>query len=319
MYRRTLPLTLAASLLALTLACGGSGSGGSNPNTSINVAMPVVTAPSHLAIGGAAVAVSTQAQAGCTYAWTVSGDSTAKIASGQGTNAITVTANGTTGTVLQATVTVQAETGSSSASGSAALTEAVPPAAPQVEPTSVAVINAGGTTPGQSLAITTSGDNGSVTYAWTVNGGTLDSGQGTASVQVTAGTPSSYPGDLHLACTVTDTTTGLSATGTQDLNLYDPSAQPPAKPTVTGPITAKGGATGLVYSTQAQESCTYQWILYQTDQERQYVTAGQGTPQATFTAPAYVPGGNNTWSVIVTVTGPGGQAIGFGPNLLVTQ
>jgi hypothetical protein len=319
MNRKTLTLTAFAPLLALALACGGGGGGSTaTPPAAVTVATPQVTAPAYLGIGGSAVTVNTQAQAGCTYAWTLSGDSTAQIATGQGTNAITVTAAGKAGTSLQASVTVQAETGGSSASGSASITEAVPPAVPQVEPTSLAIINDGGMNPGQQFAATASGDSGSVTYAWSVTGGTLDSGQGTTSVQVTAGTPSSYPGTLDASCLVTDSVTGLTSTGSQTLNIYNPSAQPPATPVVTGPKTAKGGATGVVYSAPAQAGSTYQWILYNGQQLPQYVTAGQGTDSATFTAPAYSATGSNAYTVCLTLTNAGGQVTGFG-NLTVTQ
>ena len=318
MNRKTLTLTAFAPLLALALACGGGGGSTATPPAAVTVATPQVTAPSYLGIGGSAVTVSTQAQAGCTYAWTVSGDSMAQIATGQGTSTITVTAGGKVGTSLQASVTVEAETGGSSASGSVTITEAVPPAAPQVEPSSVTIVNAGGVTPGQPFAVIASGDSGSVTYAWTVNGCTLESGQGTTSVEVTAATPSSYPGTLDLACLVTDATTGLTATGSQTLSVFNPSADAPATPVVTGPGTAKGGATGLVYTCQAQPGCTYQWILYNDQQLPQYVTAGQGTDSATITAPIYSATGANSYGVYVTVTGAGGQVTGYA-NLTVTQ
>jgi hypothetical protein len=324
MNRKTLTLTAFAPLLALALACGGGGGSTSNSNDPVTVATPVVTAPGYLATGGVAVTASTQTQSGCTFAWTLSGDATAKIVTGQGTNTITVSANGAAGISLQVGVTVQAETGGSSATGSATITEAVPPAAPQVDPTSLAIVNAGGVTPGGQFAVNASADGGSVTYAWTVTGGTLNSGQGTTSAEVTAGTPSAYPGTLDLACMVTDTITGLTATGSQTLYIYNPSAEPPATPVITGPSTAKGGATGLVYSVPAQSGCTYLWDVYNgQDQLPGLLTSGSTTNSVTITAPAFgvapaLGQTPNTYYLYCTVYGPGGQSYSD-ETLTVTQ
>jgi hypothetical protein len=314
MNMKSIYLLANASMLALALACGGGGGSTAVPPVAVTVATPVVTAPGYLAIGGAAVTITTQAQSGCTYAWTISGDSTAQMVSGQGTNTITLTATGKVGTTVQASVTVQAETGGSSGIGSATIQEANPPAVPSVSGNTVNYL----TTPGQAVTFSTSGEPTKVTYAWTVTGGTLTSGQGTATAEVSTGTPSAFPGSLNVACAVTDIVTGLASSGSVTLPIFDPNAPAPSTPVVTGPGTAKGGTTGLVYTSTAQAGCTYAWILYQINQMPQYVTAGQGTTTATVTAPAYTATGSNQYGVYITVTNGGGQAEGY-VNLTVTQ
>jgi len=310
MNRKTLSLAAFAPLLVFALACGGGG--GSTAKSAASVATPVVTAPKYLGIGGAAVTVTTQAQSGCTYAWTLAGDNTARIASGQGTNTITVAANGTTGTVLQASVTVQVEAGISSASGSVTITEAMPPLAPQIEI---------GSATGQAVAsqvlyfssVETSAPANPVTTAWKVTGGTIASGQGTTSISVTTGTPSSYPGFLNIEADVTDSETGLTAKNTLDgFPIFDGSGTLPAVPMLSGPSTAKGGTTGLVYSTPAQPGHVYLWDVYDgINQLPALLVAGANTSRVTITAPACgvtppLSGTANTYWVYCTVYGPGG-------------
>jgi hypothetical protein len=90
MNHKTIILTVIAPLLELALACGGGGGDSTaTPPVAVVFATPILTAPRYLAAGGETITISTQAQPDCIYAWTLFGESTAKIATGQGTSTIT--------------------------------------------------------------------------------------------------------------------------------------------------------------------------------------------------------------------------------------
>ena len=300
-------------VLALALACGG-GSGSSTANTI--VVTPTVTPASHLNyIGiGQNAQVSTQAQANCTYTWTVSGDAAASITAGQGSNAITITPTSaaTANTSLHVSVTVQATAGSSSGTGSIDILEVLPPTPTVQNSTINDYVN-----PGQALTFTAAEADvtDTLAYAWSVTGGSITAGGNTGTVSVTTDTPGSFPGSLNAQCSVTATNTGVTATDSTALPIFNPNGTLPTTPVVTGPATARGGTTGLVYSTTAQPGCTYQWVVY-SGEWLPLITSGQGTTSCTITAPAYGTAsvaGTNTFSVVLTLMNGAGYASALVP------
>jgi len=148
---------------------------------------PVISAPATVGAGATGVAASVPAQAGVTFAWTLSGGA---ITGGSGTGQITFDV-ATSGTARLACVATNAA-GTASAAGTAAI--GIVPAAGTPVITCPSLVNAGQAGYSASVPAVRRGS-----YAWTLTGGALTAGQGSAAVTFTAGAS----GWVRLGCVVT--------------------------------------------------------------------------------------------------------------------
>src|SRR5205807_3004 len=190
-------ITSGASTNAINFVAGAAGnvalgvtvtSNGCSGNATASVPInplpnATITAPSSVCPNSSANA-SVVAQAGATYAWTITNGT---INSGQSTNAISFTAGASGNVTLGITVT----NGSCSGTGSTSITiNAVP------TPTIAAPANVCANTSANASVASQAG----ATYAWTITNGTINSGQGTTAINFTAGAS----GNTTLAITVTN-------------------------------------------------------------------------------------------------------------------
>lgn len=144
--------------------------------------------------------------------------------------------------------------------------------------------------PGQTASTQDQGAGAS--YTWTLTGGTVTGGQGTATVTFTPGGPG------RLTAQVAVSTTGGTVTGRAEAQVL---AAPDA--TLTLPTWVRPGATGPRASVPAQPGMTYAWALVPGDATGT-LTSGQGTNQVTFSVGS-TPG---TFQVEVTVTNSAGRS-----------
>lgn len=189
-----------------------------------NISIKPVPTPALVGVTGNCIAeqttYSTANVGGNTYTWTVTGGT---IASGQGTNSITVTwdASGAK------SVAVEEDNGACKVSASA-----------NVNPSPVIT---GATTACQNVAgtIYSTPNNAGNTYNWVITGGTIDSGAGTNQISVTwtdatAGT---------LTLTETDPLACATTTAVFNVSIF----AKPAAPTVTGDMNICAFTTGTSY------------------------------------------------------------------------
>jgi hypothetical protein len=242
------------------LACGGGG--GSSTSSTSNVAppsgpnAPIIVAPGTLAAGEAAQA-SVAPQSGVSYVWSV--DNGILSGSNQGE---TVAFQASTLDPL--TLTVTATKGSATVANQFHVkVQTQPPATPVISAPASAPTGATG------LVASVSAQSG-VSYAWSIQGGTITSGTSSTSVTFSTGAV----GTLTLTCVATNRVG--NSTGQANVQVQ---AGAPAVPTITAPSTAVAGQTGLSASVAAQTGVTYQWAL-----QNGTLTAGQGTRAITFTA-----------------------------------
>ncbi|WP_291270410.1 beta-propeller fold lactonase family protein [Geothrix sp.] len=234
-------------------------------------ATPTVTAPAYVTAGQTGYTASVPAQAGSSYAWTVTNGT---VTAGVGTASITFTAGASGSVSLNCVVTNAANTASAPGTASAAIAAA--PTAPVITaPANVTAGQAGYTasTPAQS----------GMSFAWTITNGTITSGSTGASVTFTAGAS----GSVGLSCVATNAAS-TAATGTASSAIV----AAPATPTVTAPAYVTAGQTGYTASVPAQAGSSYAWTV-----TNGTVTAGGGTASITFTA-----GGSGFVTFSCTVT-----------------
>src|SRR5207302_1047119 len=109
------------------------------------------------------------------------------------------------------------------------------------------------------------------TYAWTITGGTLTAGQGTATVTFTSG----GVGTLYLTCQATNAAGATSAVGNASINVLAGLATPQ----VSAPANLLLGSTGNIATVPEQASgVTYNWSV-----ANGAITAGQGTSSIIYT------------------------------------
>jgi len=265
-------LAAGMGLLALTLAC--SGSSGSTGQAPVTAATPVITAPAFVSSASVssddAFPVSTQAQPGCSFTWSVS-DPLIQIVSGQGTPSVRL-CGPFTADPETFQVGVRVEAGASVAEAQAAITVADPPTAlltieadPISHPALIHVpIPAQATT--QMLW---------QTFSWSAQGADVTSGQGTGSVTLT---PYAV-GTVTVWCQITDPVTGFGAEVAGSFSVFDPAVARPDPQTIAGPAAFTPYATGLVYSVPAQAGCSYSWAV-----GNGAITAGGASPSITYSA-----------------------------------
>ena len=276
-------ITAGAGTAAITFSAGSAGTltltvtvtntAGTAATGTANVAVvsapttTIITAPGQATTGTTGLVASIAAQAGSTYAWTITGGTITSAADGA---SIVFTAGAVGTLTLSVTVTNAAGTASASATvlvvAGAVVSINAPSAAASGTPGLVATV------PAQSGA----------TYVWTITDGTITAGQGTASITFTAGAA----GALTLGCTVT--VASVPTSGSATVTVLDM----PTTPTITGPSQATTGTTGLVASVTPQTGVTYAWTI-----TGGTITSAANTASIVFTAGAV---GTLTLSVSVS-------------------
>jgi hypothetical protein len=195
------------------------------------------------------------------------------------------------GTPAKASPAAAYQVTASNAAGSVAraLTLTVNDPAPGSQPkiTLPSTLTAG--EPGQTASTQDLGPG--TTYTWSLVNGTVDSGQGTASITFTTG----GPGPLTAQVVVSNS--GGSQSGRTEATVV---AAPDA--TLTLPSWVRAGASGLPASVPAQAGMTYSWSIGPGTASATIAT-GQGSNQVTLTAGS-VPG---TCQLEVTVRNSAGR------------
>jgi len=233
---------------------------------------PVVTAPAYVTASQAGYTASVPAQAGSTYAWTLTNGT---ITAGATSTSITFTAGATGPVGFSCVVTNAAGTASTPGTGSSTVVAA--PATPTV--TAPANVTAGQA--GYTASIAAQAGS---TYAWTLTNGTVTAGAGTPSITFTPGAS----GNVGFSCVVSNAAGTASTPGTASSAI----AAAPVTPVITAPAAVTASQAGYTASIPAQAGSTYAWTL-----TNGTVTAGAGTTSITFTPAA---SGSVGFSCVVT-------------------
>lgn len=239
------------------------------PNATITTAAAVCTGST-----GNAASVA-DAGVGATYNWTVTGGTIA------GTppfgNAITYTAGA--GPSVTIDVTVTNANGCVSSSSTVVTVNPLPSSTITTAP---AVCDG---TPGHSASVPSAGAGAS--YAWTVTGGTINSGQNTTTISYTAGA----------GPTITVSVTVTNANGCVSTSQAVVNVNPNPGCAITSSDAVCSGTTGHnAFVTDAGVGATYSWTV-----TGGTLTAGQGTTSITYTA-----GTGLSVTLAVTVTDSNG-------------
>ena len=225
----------------LTLSCAITINGTvTNVIANVNVvAMPIVVivAPSTAASSSDGLTASVAAQAGMTYAWTISNGT---VTAGSTTSTISFSALAA-GTLSLTCIATNAA--GVSVTGSATVSVVAAPSGIVVSAPSTATTNSSG------LVASVASQSGA-TYAWSISGGTMQAGANASTMVFTAGDV----GTLVVTCVVTNG--GGSTTASANVAVV-------AAPTsiVTAPASALAGATGLFASVDEQDGATYAWTI----------------------------------------------------------
>jgi hypothetical protein len=276
--------TYALSSVSDVTGCSGSVSG--------TVALTVKPVPTAVVHGGATICPDTpvpiSADVTAVGAWTLRwGDGVTQTGAGSGTATRIVAPNASTVYGVESIADTQCTNGGT---GVAAIIVGLGPEAVVVTvPSSVC---AG--TPGIVASVPDSGEGS--TYAWTLDNGTITSGQGTRQITFTAATP----GTATLGITV-GAAGGCSRSRPWTIGV----APSPTAPPITGPASARTGDAGLVAEVPYTPASTYAWMV-----ENGTIRSGQGTSRIVFDAG--LPG-----AMKITVTERTGSACPSPPSTLV--
>jgi len=161
-------------------------------------AVPAITAPAYATAGSTGLVASVPAQAGSSYAWSISGGS---ITAGADTDQVTFTA-GTAGTVQLGCVVTNAA-GTASTPGAAVSTVVPAPAVPVISALADVL-------PAASGLVASVPAQPACTYVWTAVGGGITAGATSNQITYTAGSS----GSVQLTCVVTNAAGLASAQGT---------------------------------------------------------------------------------------------------------
>ncbi len=261
------------------LTCMVTNSAGtpSTPGTSSSTVVvapvsPTIAAPANVTANQAGYTASITAQAGCTYAWSITGGAMSSPTTG---TSVTFTAGPTGSVLLSCTVTNAAGTPSSPGSTSCAV---VPPA---TQPT---VTAPGNVTAGQAGYTASIMAQAGCTYAWTIAGGALTSTTTGTSVTFTPG----GSGQVQLSCTVTDAGSTSAPAGTATCTIV----AVPTQPTLTYPAVVTASHAGLIASVPLQAGCTYAWVI----------TGGAITSATIGTSVTFTAGNSGSVQLSCTVT-----------------
>lgn len=247
---------------------------------------PTIVAPASASVGSAGLAASVaNPQSRVSYSWSIAG--------GTLTGALTGTSTAfSAGPAGVLTVTCNAVLGTQSARATAQVQIlGSMPTVPQISvPSSVTTGTAG------HMASVVQ-PQGSTSYGWTIQDGTLTAGANTSSATFTAGAA----GTLTLTCSATNTVGSVNSTA---LVQVVPSA--PITPVITAPSQVNAQAASSA-SIPAQAGCTTTWTL-----TGGTITAGQGTTSLSFTA-----GGVGTMQLGCTVTNSASVAVSAQKSIAV--
>ncbi|MBL4657321.1 MAG: hypothetical protein JKX73_04920, partial [Flavobacteriales bacterium] len=239
--------------LTVVDAFGCTGSLSATENVTINANPTPTLSVSDTVVCEGQTAVTYTTQVGfSSYTWTIGGGT---IASGAGTNSITVDWGVSGGGTVDVTVVDGA-----GCSGSLSATQTItinPTPTPTLTTTSSAVCDS-------QLAVIYTTESFYSTYSWTVSGGTIASGAGTDSINVDWGNPGGATVDL----TVTDTNGCTGSLASTEVVTINTSPSPTL--TVTDTLVCENEA-GLTYTTQAGYT-TYTWTV-----TGGTIASGQGT------------------------------------------
>lgn len=156
-------------------------------------------------------------------------------------------------------VTAANSAGSTEYTLTIAVNDQAPGSAPVVTlPAQVTALKAG-------LAASTPDQGRGVTYAWTLTGGTLASGQGTPAITFTAGAA----GTVTAAVTVGNSGGSLSGSAAAEI-------VPVPDASMTLPVSVRPGDTGFSASVTGQEGMTYLWTVV-AGAANATITSGQGS------------------------------------------
>ena len=225
----------------------------------VTVAAPdcTITAADEVCDASTGNAVSVpDAGAGATYTWVVTGGT---ITGGQGTISMTYTATDPTSVTIDVTVVGGA--------GCQSSCQKIVTVNPNPDATITADSAVCDGTSGHAASVLDAGVG--ATYAWTVTGGTLDSGQGTTSISYTATDPTSVTIDV----TVTDANACVSSSQV----VVPVNENPDATITAASPCDGTSGNTASV--PDAGVGATYAWTV-----TGGTLDAGQNTTSISYTA-----------------------------------
>ena len=216
--------------------------------------MPVISGPDSVCENESGQVYATAQNAGSDYLWTISGG---MIVSGQNTHSIVVDW-GTAGTgTLELTETIQATTCQNTDNYAVV-----------IHPLPVPVIAGPDTVcENESGQVYTTQANAGHSYQWNVTGGTLVSGQGTASITVDWGLAGM--GTVDLTETIDASNCSASASFSVTINIL------PA-PQITGIDSVCEFFTGATYTINANAGSSYAWSVVGGT-----ITSGQNTAQVT--------------------------------------
>lgn len=229
---------------------------GCSATNSVNISLttPVVSiSPTTAECAGATnVNYAVTGNAGSSYNWTIAGGT---ITAGSGTNSVTV--NWGTGAFGNITAT------ETTASGCMATSSAnITLNAPTVSITPTTSVCSGATNVNYAVA-----NNAGSNYVWTINNGTIVSGQATNSVIVNWGN-----GSIGNITATETSSSGCSASSSVNITLNAPLV------TITPSNSVCSGSTGITYSVANNAGSTYNWTI-----SGGSITAGQGTDLVTVT------------------------------------
>ena len=281
--------TVGAFALTCTIT-NGAGLAGTAGSVTITIyatpATPVITAPATVTASTGGYAATVPAQpAGSSYAWAFAGGT---VSTGQGTNAITFAALGSTGT-FALTCTITNGAGLAGTAGSVTITIYAAPATPAITPSDTTVtVSTGGYT--ATVPAQPSGSS----YVWAFAGGSISTGQGTNSITYAAG---GSAGGFALTCTITNGA-GLAGTaGSVTINVFATPATPAITPSDTTVTASTGGYTATVPAQPIGSS--YAWAFAGGS-----ISTGQGTNSVTYAAGVTA----GTFALTCTITNGAGLA-----------
>ncbi len=294
----TVSYAVSASANIATLSCtavNAAGDAAAAGTANINLVAPsaaAITAPTTVTAGKAGYTASVVAQAGASYAWTISGGT---ITSSSSLSSITFTAGAGSGTppilTLSCTVTNSAGT---PASASVNVAVAPVPIAPVIAAKSDVTQGNGNAT------ATVSNASASFTYDWSITGGTFN---GATPSTTASGTQVTYTAGTGLAVQLT--CTAVNAAGDSLASSFSVTLiVPPLAPTFGGKATVSQG-----YSSSASVSnvpspntgnaqLTYQWSI----------SGGTLTSAANTTQVTYSAGSGTSLTLTCTATNVAGDS-----------
>jgi hypothetical protein len=216
----------------------------------------VITAPPTAAAGATGLTASVTPLANTTFKWAITGGTIQGATTGL---SISFTA-GTAGTLTLSCTATHA--GQSSTGTVTVQVKGAAPTAPVITAPASAITGATG------LSATVSAQS-ACSYAWTVTGGTAQSGAATPSLVFAAGSP----GTLTLTCTATN-----AYGSTKSQTALQVAGLSPAVPAITAPATANANTYGLSATVNAVAGVTYSWIVSGPGT----IVSGAGTPSLLF-------------------------------------